>query len=215
MDVFSIIEKIFTSSAGSFGFVFALLTLAFFLTHYITKKVTEIRESHKNIKEENQRISNTLEKHAEKVDNHMDEIRKDISFLKATMDIYKNAPGEALAQSHSPVSLTEKGISVAEEIGADAMIASNWEQIESLLDSQISDKNAYDIQEFCIETATIELDKLIKPDAIEKVKNYAYNAGQPLAYYAPIFGIKIRDKYLERKGISVDEVDKHDPKKAS
>lgn len=209
METVSIIEKILTSPAGSFAFVFALLALAF----WATKKITEIKQSHEYIKGENQRTSASLERHAEKVDQHMDEIRKDIAYMKAMVDIYKNAPGEALAMAHSPVSLTPKGLAVGEEIGADAMIASNWERIERLLDEAVGGKNAYDIQQFCIETATVDLDKLIDPDSVEAVKRYAYMAGQPIAWYAPVFGIKIRDKYLERKGISVAEVDLHDPNK--
>lgn len=211
MDFVSLIERILTSTAGSLGFVLALLLLAGWLIHWVTKKVTQIQESHKQIVKDNEKTCDKVEKHAEKMDGHMDEIRKDISYLKAMIDVYKFSPSDALAQSHSPVSLTEMGNKVATEIDADGMIASNWENILAMLEDNVAGKNAYDIQEYCLETAIIELEKFLDTSSIEKMKNIAYNSGHPLAYYAPIFGIKIRDKYLEIKGISVEEIDKHDP----
>jgi len=212
MEVVSIIEKILTSPAGSLGFVISLLLLAGWLIHWVTKKVTQIQVSHQTIEKENEKTCDKVEKHAEKMDSHMDEIRKDISYLKAMVDVYKIASNDALAQSHSPVSLTDKGNEVAAKIRADEMIANNWEKIFATLEANINGKNAYDIQEYCLETATIELNKFLDAQSIEILKRIAYNDGHPLAYYAPVFGIKIRDKYLKIKGIAVEEVDKHDPK---
>ena len=211
MEFVSLFERVLTSPAGSFSFVFALLVLAGWLIFWVTKKITTIQVSHKQIEKDNEKTCNKVENHAEKMDKHMDEIRKDISYLKAMIDVYKISPKDALAQSHSPVSLTDKGNEVATQINADEMIAGNWEKIFATLEANINGKNAYDIQEYCLQTATIELDKFLDNTSIDKLKQFAYREGRPLAYYAPVFGIKIRDKYLSIKGISVEEVDKHDP----
>lgn len=232
--IVSVFQMLLSSKAGSFGFVLALMLLAFWLVHWVTKKVTEIKTASDYIKNDNEKTSEKLEKitestseklekltestseklekHAERVDKNMDEIRRDISYLKAMLDIYnRTIPADALAQAHSPVSLTPLGIQVANELGADDMIARNWDKIFQTLENEVCNKNAYDIQAYCLETATVELEKFLDNDSIEKIKLVAYKAGKALAYYAPVFGIKIRDKYLQIKGISVDEVDKNDP----
>lgn len=91
------------------------------------------------------------------------------------------------------------------------MIANNWDIIYKNLEENICDKNAYDIQEYCMRTAAVELDKFLRKEDINFIKQYAYKEGQSLAYYAPIFGIIIRDKYLQIKGINSSEIDKHNP----
>ena len=35
--------------------------------------------------------------------------------------------------------------------------------------------------------------------------------GNPLQLYTRMLGVIIRDKYMSIKGISIDEIDKHDP----
>ncbi|MCR5588108.1 MAG: hypothetical protein K6F72_00670 [Bacteroidales bacterium] len=220
--IISILQMLLGSPVGTFAFILSLMLGAGWLIHWVTKKVTEIKTSHEYLQKENEKTNDSLEihaqkteskleHHAEKIDRAMDEIRRDISFLKSAFDIYKTNPPSPLAQSHSPVSLTKKGEEVSEELGAEEMIAKNWDKIYKALEEDVCDKNAYDIQQYCMETSTVELEKFLDPESIEKIKLYAYKAGMPMAYYAPIFGIPIRDKYLERKGISVEEVDKNDP----
>ena len=106
----------------------------------------------------------------------------------------------SLAKSKSPISLTELGIEVSERLKAQDMIFRNWDKIYADLESNVAEKSSYDIQQYCIETATIELSRFINESDLEKVKLYAFNEGKPLAYYAPVFGILIRDKYFEIKG---------------
>lgn len=213
MDTSSLIERILTSPAGSLGFVVSLLIVAFGVVYWVTRKVTQIQSSHDHLKADNDKTCDKLEKHSDKVDRHMDEIRKDISYLKAMIDVYKSAPGEALAKSHSPVSLTEKGKEVASTLGVLEMIGKNWSKIVKELDENIEGKNAYDIQEYCLETATIDIEKFLDEESIEKIKLYAFNEGRPIAYYAPLFGIMIRDKYFEYKEIEIKEIDETDPNK--
>lgn len=201
------------SPAGSFGSVFALFALAFWLVHWITKKVTSIENSHGNLKDSNDKTNTKIDSLCEKQDKNMEEIRKDIAFLKAMADIFKSNPAHQIAQSHSPISLTEYGNAVALELDADNSIERNWEKIKANLEKNVSDKNAYDIQQYCIETSVVDLSVFLDIDTISAIKKKAYNEGKPLAYYSPVYGIKIRDRYLKEKGISSNEIDLNDPAK--
>ena len=207
-----LLRDLLSSTTGSFAFVFALICIICWLIYFVTKHVTRIGVSHSYIKEENKKTSDKVESFCEKSDRHMDEIRKDISYLKGMIDVFKN-PIKAVTESHSPVSLTEIGTTISTELNAEGMIAKNWEVIYKNLEENICEKNAYDIQQYCIETAIVELDKFLTKEDVDTVKMRAFKDGHPLAYYAPIFGILIRNKYLKLKNIDVDEIDKHDPKK--
>ena len=95
-------------------------------------------------------------------------------------------------------------------MGINEIIANNWDNIYDLIESQRL-RNAYDIQQFCIETATVGLDRLFCREDVDKIKNFAYNAGQQTAFYGSMIGVIIRDKYFEAKGIQPSEVDENDP----
>lgn len=204
----NLIKDILLSPLGSFASVFALFALAFWLVHWITKKVTLIESSHKSICEDNQKINSKIDHYSERQDKHMDEIRRDIAVLKAMSDIYKMNFPQSVAKSNSPISLTDIGKEVAIQLGADEVIAKNWDKIVIDIEQNVGNKNAYDIQQYCMETSMVELEKFLDPDTIDAIKNIAFKEGRPMAYYAPIFGIKIRDKYLTAKGIPIEDIDK-------
>lgn len=196
-----LIKEVLKSPAGSFSFIFALMILAFWLTHYVTKKITLIIAEH-----------SILDKSVNKIEVHIDEIRKDMSFLKGSIEVLRRG-ADPVVQSHSPVSLTDAGMKMAKEFDAEKMISHNWENIFSDLEKNICNKNAYDIQQYCIETVSVEPEKFLESSDLTKMKEYAYAKGNPLQYYMPIFGVLIRDKYLQIKGIQVSEIDKYDPNK--
>jgi len=189
-----------TSPAGSFGFLFAFVILGAWLIHWVTKKVTEIQSDHSG-----------LSKSVDKMEKSVDEIRKDLSYLKGSIDVMKSGSINSHMQSQSPVTLTAKGHEVAEEIKANEIIARTWNKIYEILEMEISDKNAYDIQQFCIEGVSVEPEKFIDSAGLTTIKNYAFKQGNPLQLYTRMIGVIIRDKYLKIKGISIDEIDKHDP----
>ena len=194
-----LIKQALESPAGSFGFVFAILILGFWIVHWVTKNVTKIKSEHGG-----------LNKTVEKIENNIDEIRKDLSYLKGNFEIFKKGI-PTFAKSRSPISLTEIGIETAKELNVENMIIRNWENIYKNLEQNISNKNAYDIQEYCFYNSAVELDKFISNEDIDFLKKYAYKQGNPLQYYSIIFGILIRDKYLSIKGIDVSEIDENDP----
>jgi len=196
-----LIREILQSNAGSFGFVFAFLVLAFWGIHYVTKKVTEINSEHGGFK-----------KSVDKIEVSIDAIRQDISYLKGSLDVYKSGKADQLIKSKSPVSLTDKGKEVSNELKAEEIIGRTWDTIYKILEENISDKNAYDIQQYCFEKISVDPEKYFDKDGINALKIYAFKEGSPLQLYTRLLAILIRDKYLETKGISLSEIDKYDPK---
>ncbi|MDD2798152.1 MAG: hypothetical protein PHV20_06120 [Bacteroidales bacterium] len=195
-----LLRTILTSDFGSFSFVASILALAFWLTHWVTKRITEIKSEH-----------STLSKTVSKMESHVDDIRKDLSYMKGSIDIIRSGANPA-TQSHSPISLTTIGEKIRDDLNANDLIAKNWDKIFATLEKNICDKNAYDIQEYCMETAAVEPEKLFDDKTLTIIKSYAYKQGNPFQYYSGVFAVLIRDKYLGIKGIDVSEVDANDPK---
>ena len=158
----------------------------------------------------------TLTKSTEKTEKTIDDIRKDITYLKGSFDLLKSLlrDPKPLFDSQSPVSLTEAGHEVAKELKANEIIGRSWEKIFCILEQNISNKNAYDIQQYCIESISVEPEKFFDSKDLATLKDYAFKKGNPLQLYTRLMGILIRDKYFEVKGIPIDDVDKHDPAKA-
>lgn len=198
MDLFKLI---LSSPAGSFAFIVGIMLLGGWLIYWVTKSVTKINAEHGHFNES-----------VKKMDTNIDDIRKDLSYLKGSIDIIRSG-ANPLTQSNSPITLTKKGEEIAEEINANEIIAQNWDKIYSNLESEICDKNAYDIQEYCIETASVEPELFFDKVTLSKLKTFAYNQGRPLQYYSGMLGVLIRDKYLKIKKIDVSEIDQHDPNK--
>lgn len=195
--IWEIIKAITTSPFGSFASVCAFLYLCGWLIYKITKVATEWKEKQKGI---------------EKLEEKVGAISTDIQYIKATLEVMQSvAPDKRYTKSHSPVSLTKLGEEVAVKMKMKERIASNWEKIYTLIDSSAINKNAYDIQQLCIETATVFPEKLFKERDLNELKEFAFNDGRPLAAYGSLIGVMIRDKYFQVKGISIGEVDLNDP----
>ena len=191
--MWQVLKDIITSPFGSFAFVAGILYLTHWVVHYLTKNV--------------QMWSDTVEK-VKTIEDNIETVKNDLAYIKAALSLIQNNGG--LTQSHSPIGLSKLGETVAEKMGISTIIGNNWENILNLIDKQ-GLRNAYDVQQFCIETATINIDNFFLPEDVATIKNYAYNEGRPLAYYGSMIGVLIRDKYFQVKGIDPTEVDKHDP----
>lgn len=205
-EAFRFLQQILSTNAGSFAFVIGILFLMIWITHWVTKKITEIESSHKYIEKENQQVSDSVRKICGKIESDMDEIRRDISCLKGIVDVFRSGM-VSLEQSHSPMSLTDLGVKVAKELNAEEMIQRNWDVVMKDIEENAEGKTPYDIQEYCRETAVVELGRFLLAEDVIKLKDTAYREGKPLAYYAPIISILIRDKYLQEKNL-MNEVDK-------
>ena len=196
-----LLREIFTSNAGSFGFVFALFMVIFYAIYKITKFKTSIEVEH-----------GTFGKRVDKIEANTDHIKEEIIKIKGLFA--SNFPSfDPYLQSQSPVRLTSKGITVAQEINIESRIANNWNHIFEFIDESVTNKNAYDIQQFCIEQATVNLSSLLTKIDVNEIKLYAFKTGKPVEAFGGVIGITIRDAYFKHKGIDVLDVDKHDPDK--
>lgn len=195
-----LLKDALSSPAGSFAFVFALMILGGWLIHWVTKKVTEINAEHSG-----------FSKTVDKMETTINDIRKDLSYVKGSIDVIKAGNTGALLRSKSPISLTDEGNAVSKEIGAEAIIARNWDGIFSILEKFVGNTNAYDIQQYCMENVSVDPERFFDAEGLTVLKNYAYNQGNPLQLYTRMMGVLIRDKYMKIKGIAMAEIDKHDP----
>lgn len=190
-----VIQLILGSPAGSFGFAFAIL----FAIGWGIKRITEFTTKW-----------NMKESSINKIETKVDSLSNDMAYVKTQLNLMSSS-ANSLTQSHSPISLTDLGKKIAEEMNIETIISDNWENIFNYIDENVCSKNAYDIQQFCIETATTRLEKFFSQENLSKIKMFAYNAGKPLAFYGSMIGVIIRDKYFEQKGINPALVDKHTP----
>lgn len=196
MSLIEILQTALSSPTGSFAFIVAIIGGMIWVAVTITKFKTKW---------------DLKEKGLEKLEQNVDGIRSDIMFIKAQINLFASNKPDSLTQSHSPINLTEIGKKVAGEMGIENLIAANWDKIYDFVDKNVKSKNAYDIQQFCIEAATIYLDKLFSVEDLNKIKTFAYNSGRPLGFYGGMIGVLIRNKYFELKRINPDEVDKYKP----
>lgn len=206
-----LIKDIFQSPAGSFGFVFGILALGFWLVHYVTKKITEINASHTTLKSEMSDSKNDSQSKFSLMDGKIDEIRKDIAYLRGFMESIQKVVTDGYTQRHSPLSLTEKGIAEVKESGLDKIVDKNWNKIFQTLESNVKSKNPYDIQSYCMENVYVYLDKFFTADDVYYIKELAFKKGLALMTYTNMLAVLIRDRYFKEKGLDIADIDKFDP----
>lgn len=119
-----------------------------------------------------------------------------------------SSPHSVFTQSHSPISLTEKGKKIAEALGLDKVLEKNWSSMESIIDDE---KNPYDIQMEFISRFILDSEKYIDADSLNAIKNDAYLSGIPLIDYMRMLGVMARDRYFAEHSINISEVDENDP----
>lgn len=215
-------KEIFDFISATFGISFAVtlavIGVALWLTQYVTKKVTKFRCEHDAIKEkhdQHERKVNDMDadlsfckstlKSTEKIVEDLGEIRRDLSYLKGTIDIIKGGSSPLMA-SHSPVSLTEEGEKVVAEMDGYALVDANWDKINRNL-MAAGEKTPYDIQQFCIESVSVEPEKYFSQPALDRIKSFAFSKGQPLQLYLRVLGLLIRDRYFEEHDIPLSRID--------
>lgn len=199
MEAWTLIKDILKSPFGSFAFVFSIMIFTYWLTHFISTWIATYKAEH-----------GTLKKTTDKMDVTMDEIRRELSFIKGSIDVI-NKMSVSTTQSRSPISLTDLGHQVASKLNAESLIALNWDKIFMNLEINICDKNAYDIQVYCMERVAVEPEKFFDREALSQIKLLAYNEGNPFQYYSNVLAVLIRDKYLSIKGIDHSQIDANDP----
>lgn len=137
-----------------------------------------------------------------KLETGQEDIHKIISMMASS-------PSQSVfTQSHSPISLTEKGKKIAETLKLDNVLENNWGKIENIIDDE---KNPYDIQMEFISKFIVDSDKYIDSGSLDMIKNDAYLSGIPLIDYMRMLGVMARDKYFMEHQIDIAEVDRNDP----
>lgn len=194
------VKELLRTPAGSFGFIFAFIVLAFWLCHWVTKYLTKINSNHGHLTDSLSSATSSI-----------DEIRRDLAYIKGTLDIMKRNTNDGYTQRNSPISLTEKGKKEVEENGLYDLVDRNWSVIYQAIEQNVVNKNAYDIQTYCMETPATNPEKFFAESDILIIKELAFKKGLAFMTYTNMLGVIIRDKYFKQKGINIDEVDKHDP----
>ncbi|MDR1369057.1 MAG: hypothetical protein LBJ72_02850 [Dysgonamonadaceae bacterium] len=174
-------------------------------------------DKHSNHIENQKDNHRNLDLKIEKMSNNMDYMNKSITDVSRVVDSISNKLGggiisaSPLTQIMSPLTLTERGKSKAEELGLKEMIDNNWESINNLIGEKSKSKNPYDIQQICIDEATLFPEIFLSQDGIDRIKTDAYKNGDLLQSYMRVVAVIVRDRFFDEHGIDVSEVDVHDP----
>ena len=96
---------------------------------------------------------------------------------------------------------------MVKKLSMDKMFDNNWSKIRRLIDDEVENKNAYDINEFCIKYAVVFPERFLQAEEINILKNDAYAQGLTLMEYMKIIAVMARDKYFEENNINVEEGD--------
>ena len=147
-----------------------------------------------------------------KIEGHIDEIRRDIAYLKGHTDRLQKTVNDGYTQKNSPISLTEKGKEEVAESRLDEIVDRNWPRINDTLQKEVLSKNPYDIQSYCMEEVFVSTEKFFEDEDFSYIKKLAFNKGLALMTYTNMLAVLIRDRYFQENGIDISEVDKFAPK---
>lgn len=196
--------------------VIALAILIFavrFVTSYAHFKKHAKCEEHGKRMNELENVCNDLpcKTHGEKLERHgleMQSLKISVEYLNKNLDRVNTQlsnTGAAFTQQNSPLRITPKGEEVVRRLGMDGMFRNNWNRIRTLIDNGVEQKNAYDINEFCIKYAVVYPEKFLTPEEIAVLKDDAYIQGVALMDYMKIIAVMARDEYFKANGINVKE----------
>ena len=113
MNIWDFFKDILTSGLGSFGTGFGLVVFIL----WIAVKAGKIIERYKVIDKVVGKLESKIDKTVDKIEINIDKIKEDISEIKAFIAVSKR-DDNSYAQSQSPLSLNDKGKSVAEKLQA-------------------------------------------------------------------------------------------------
>ncbi len=199
---------------GGIWFMFKSIFLSGKNSHRVDsleKKVTLYEEKHSDCEK---RFISLETKKAEDlvIQRRLDEIIYSIKELQ--LPLAKKIITDPFIDTHSPLSLTQKGIEKSKELNIEEMIDKNWEQISNLISTHSSSTtNPYDIQQLCLVECVVTPTDFLNENDLDVIKRDAYNTGSSLELYMQIVAVIIRDRYFKENNIDPSEVDIHDPNK--
>jgi len=134
-----------------------------------------------------------------------------IMFLTRSINSLSHEPkiiktDNTFTQIHSPLSITKRGYEKVKVLGIDFMISNNWSRIKTAIDKEVQDKNAYDINQFCIEQAVVFPEKFLTNDELLVLKNDAYKEGKSLTSYMEIIAVLCRERYFKTIGLDTSNL---------
>lgn len=134
-----------------------------------------------------------------------------VTRLEAKVDlIYQHVNPNCSVQAYSPISLTNVGRDIVARIKAPTILERCYPALREHPDIMAA-KNAYDIQAACMRISRTEFEKCLNEAELVAVKQEAYERGNLLEDVLAVFGVLLRNRILEEKGIPVSEVDRHQP----
>lgn len=205
-----LLKTVITSPTGSFAFVCGAVVLVGWFIFWVYGKFMTMLAEHSHVKANCASLDNKIEN----LRNDMHQIKGDIQYIKNMVNVQVNTPAQgqkAMIQSNSPLSLTEVGKAAATEMGAERIVAINWEKIAPRITADVPSKNPYDIQTYCLEKIPVAPDTFFDTASLDALKIYAFQHGRTLFECMKVIGIIIRNKYFETSGIPLSELDKPQP----
>ncbi len=192
------LQNILSSPLGSFAFVIGVFSACMISVWYISHFKTKFGS-------------------VERIENNLFSIKEDLGLIKIKFNYIETrierleTQKNILTKRKSPISLTDIGEQYSKDLNAPSIIANHWQDILNKLNSTlIADATAYDIQVISFNIGD-DFQNYFTKEELTKLKDHAFNAGYTIDIYGRLFGIIIRDKILQMRGIDVTEVDKDDP----
>lgn len=137
----------------------------------------------------------------EKIQPDLQDVREKVSGLSSVVELLR---GQKYSESHSPVSLNQKGRELFDESGIKSMI----DREKVLLCDNIKKKNpqtAYDVQEY----SRIAMLRLIDdPNTSKQLKEKAYQLGVDVVDILFVGSFYLRDLALKECGFKFEDLDK-------
>lgn len=195
-----LVKTVITSPMGSFASVFGFVVLVGWFVFWLHGKFVLMIAEHKHVTSK----CEDLDKRIETLRDEIHEIKGDIQYIKNMVNVQVNTPVQgqkAMIQANSPLSLTDVGKKAAQEMGAERIVALNWEKIMPRIASDIPDGNPYDIQTYCLEKIPVSPATFLDAASLDALKHYAFNHGRTLFECMKVIGLLARNKYLKDKGI--------------
>lgn len=176
-----------------------------------TKKLDEIRDKsadkHELPCEAHREIMGKHDTAVSRIETSIEFLTKEI---RDAMSIFQqqNIKTDGFTQTHSPLSITKQGWAMVERLGVKKMFEENWPRVRELIDNGVADKNAYDIDDFCVKQAVVFPEKFLTADNLSVLKDDAFKNGLTLTSYMKVIAVMARDEYFKEKGINIEDIAK-------
>lgn len=102
--------------------------------------------------------------------------------------------------------ITPKGKEISEKLNAEKIFSKYSSKLIAQMEENKPD-NAYDIQQIAMSIAKKQMETYFNSEELLAVKDQAFKNGLLTEDVMAIFGILLRDKYLQLKGISLSDID--------